>query len=217
LKTYKVRFNSTNFFFVVKSETVEDEGKGFSDDELDDMTLKEKRTESLCSRKSLSKSMSRDASVDSNCESLCSVNEEDYLSDDQSESGESLADILSKHGYDYKSLFTSLSKRLENGDLIKYKPPLIISQFDYVPPTINFISSDQKCNKKIFFLAFSSFSKLNEKNLDFKVTEMPEKLHKLLRWKMCSITPNIVKSTIARSNFKLANRKNILILFYLLF
>ena len=111
------------------------------------MTMKAKRTESLCSRKSLPKSMSRDASVDSNCESLCSVNEEDYMSDDQSESGESLADILTKYGYDYKSLFTVVSKRSENGDLVKYKPPLIISQFDFVPPTISFISSDQKCNE----------------------------------------------------------------------
>lgn len=37
---------------------------------------------------------------------------------------------------------------------------------------------------------------------------MPEKLQKLLRWKMCSITPNIVRSTIARSNFKIANRND---------
>lgn len=36
---------------------------------------------------------------------------------------------------------------------------------------------------------------------------MPEKLSKLCRWKMCSITPNIVRSTVARSNFKLANHK----------
>lgn len=94
--------------------------------------------------------MSRDASVDSNCESLTSVNEEDYISDDQSEIGESLTEILAKFGYDYKSLFTVVSKRLENGDLIKHKPPFMVSQFDFVPPTISFVSSDQKCNLLIW-------------------------------------------------------------------
>ena len=33
------------------------------------------------------------------------------------------------------------------------------------------------------------------------MSELPEFLKKLFRWKMCSITPNLVKATVIRSNF----------------
>ncbi len=94
--------------------------------------------------------MSRDQSVDSNCASLSSVNDEDdYLSDDQSESGDSsIQDVVSKYGYDFKNLFTIINKRSENGEMLKYNSPLKLSLFEYVPPTINFVTSDQRSNKK---------------------------------------------------------------------
>ena len=41
----------------------------------------------------------------------------------------------------------------------------------------------------------------------FLVSELPANLKKLLKWKMCSITPNIVRSTISRSNFSLSSQK----------
>lgn len=40
------------------------------------------------------------------------------------------------------------------------------------------------------------------------VTELPASLKKLLKWKMCSITPNIVRSTISRSQFSLSSAKS---------
>lgn len=36
---------------------------------------------------------------------------------------------------------------------------------------------------------------------------MPEYLRKILKWKMSSITPNVVKATLARSGFRVTNRK----------
>jgi tubulin polyglutamylase TTLL4 len=40
------------------------------------------------------------------------------------------------------------------------------------------------------------------------VNQLPESLRKLCKWKMCSITPNIVRATVARSNFRLSSGKN---------
>lgn len=110
----------------------------------DTTTLKETKPE----RKTLSKvSLSRDASLDSNCESLrSSEDEDDDLSDDLSESGESMNEVLQKYGYDFKQLFQTITKRNESGEMVEYKPPFIASQFDFVPPTINFVCSDYKCN-----------------------------------------------------------------------
>jgi tubulin polyglutamylase TTLL4 len=52
---------------------------------------------------------------------------------------------------------------------------------------------------------------LNINNFIFvinQVNELPESIKCLLKWKMCSITPNIVKSTINRSSFKFSTHKS---------
>ncbi len=53
-------------------------------------------------------------------------------------------DVLTEQ--DYSSLFTIINKLLENGNVEEYMPPLIKSQFEFVPPTINFIPSNKKCS-----------------------------------------------------------------------
>lgn len=66
--------------------------------------------------------------------------DEDYTITDSC----SLADILAKYGFDYKSLFTMSTKKLENGALVRLNPPLIGSLFVNVPPVINFITLEEK-------------------------------------------------------------------------
>lgn len=58
------------------------------------------------------------------------------------------------------------------------QPALIKSLFSNVPPYINFVSEDER------------------------VELLPWEFRRLLRWRMCSITPNIVKKTIERSGFR---------------
>lgn len=123
--------------------------------------------------------------------SIDSGEEEDQQEDNEEDENDcSLADNLQKFGYDYKSLLTVTFKKTENGTNIKLKPPLTASLFLNVPPTINFVTHDEK------------------------LSEMPESLKRLCKWKMCSITPNIVKATIARSNFRLAS--SLIFLFFVI-
>ncbi|XP_032234544.2 tubulin monoglutamylase TTLL4 isoform X2 [Nematostella vectensis] len=62
------------------------------------------------------------------------------------------------------------------------KPALTASLFAYVQPTIHFTVEGEK------------------------VESLPSDLRKLLRWKMSSITPNVVKQCIARSGFRPTKR-----------
>ncbi len=77
-------------------------------------------------------------------------NEEDFILEDQPEiiDGLILSNVMNEYTiYDYKSLFNTVSKRGKvSSKLVKYKPPLIKSQFDFVPPTINFVSEGEKSN-----------------------------------------------------------------------
>jgi hypothetical protein len=83
-----------------------------------------------------------------------SDDDDDDYEDDEEEEDDALhgedydnytvAEILAKFGYDYKSLFTVTTKKLDNGSLVKLKPPLILSQFFHVPPCINFVTSEGK-------------------------------------------------------------------------
>lgn len=41
----------------------------------------------------------------------------------------------------------------------------------------------------------------------FLVEKLPWEQRKLLRWKMCTVTPNIVKQTIVRSHFRVSKSK----------
>ncbi|XP_005485265.2 tubulin monoglutamylase TTLL4 isoform X1 [Zonotrichia albicollis] len=60
------------------------------------------------------------------------------------------------------------------------KPALVCSLFPNVPPTIYFSTRDEAVEK------------------------LPWEQRKLLRWKLCSVTPNIVKQTIGRSHFRVS-------------
>ncbi|NXO04899.1 TTLL4 polyglutamylase, partial [Rhinopomastus cyanomelas] len=64
------------------------------------------------------------------------------------------------------------------------KPALVCSLFPNVPPTIY-------------------FSTWNE-----RVEKLPWEQRKLLRWKICTVTPNIVKQTVGRSHFRVSKKSN---------
>uniref|UniRef100_A0A2K6GBH1 Tubulin tyrosine ligase like 4 n=1 Tax=Propithecus coquereli TaxID=379532 RepID=A0A2K6GBH1_PROCO len=64
------------------------------------------------------------------------------------------------------------------------RPALTYSLFPNVPPTIYFGTQDERVEK------------------------LPWEQRKLLRWKMSTVTPNIVKQTIGRSHFKISKRND---------
>ncbi|XP_010161103.1 tubulin polyglutamylase TTLL4 [Antrostomus carolinensis] len=64
------------------------------------------------------------------------------------------------------------------------KPALVSSLFPNVPPTIYFSTRDERVEK------------------------LPWEQRKLLRWKMCTVTPNIVKQTVGRSHFRVSKKSN---------
>ncbi|NXF11800.1 TTLL4 polyglutamylase, partial [Smithornis capensis] len=64
------------------------------------------------------------------------------------------------------------------------KPALVCSLFPNVPPTIYFSTRDETVEK------------------------LPWEQRKLLRWKMCRVTPNIVKQTVGRSHFTVSEKSN---------
>lgn len=76
-----------------------------------------------------------------------------------------------------------LTKSLSNPEKV-IRPALIYSLFPNVPPTIYFGTRDERVEK------------------------LPWEQRKLLRWKMSTVTPNIVKQTIGRSHFKISKRND---------
>ncbi|NWR26787.1 TTLL4 polyglutamylase, partial [Tachuris rubrigastra] len=64
------------------------------------------------------------------------------------------------------------------------KPALVCSLFPNVPPTIYFSTRDETVEK------------------------LPWEQRKLLRWKMCGVTPNIVRQTVCRSHFRVSKKSN---------
>ncbi|XP_027624139.1 tubulin polyglutamylase TTLL4 [Tupaia chinensis] len=76
-----------------------------------------------------------------------------------------------------------LTKPLSNHEKV-VRPALIYSLFPNVPPTIYFGTRDERVEK------------------------LPWEQRKLLRWKMSTVTPNIVKQTIGRSHFKISKRND---------
>lgn len=76
----------------------------------------------------------------------------------------------------------AVTKRLSDEKVVR--PALTYSLFPNVPPTIYFGTRDEKVEK------------------------LPWEQRKLLRWKMSTVTPNIVKQTIGRSHFKTSKRND---------
>ncbi|CAI9608611.1 unnamed protein product [Staurois parvus] len=70
-----------------------------------------------------------------------------------------------------------------NGDII-LKPALTPSLFPNIPPTLYFGTQDEK------------------------VELLPWAQRKLLKWKMSTVTPNIVKQTVARSHFRVTKKNH---------
>ncbi|NXP54525.1 TTLL4 polyglutamylase, partial [Heliornis fulica] len=64
------------------------------------------------------------------------------------------------------------------------KPALVCSIFPNVPPTIYFSTRDERVEK------------------------LPWEQRKLLRWKMCTVTPNIVKQIVGRSHFRVSKKSS---------
>ncbi|XP_055727890.1 tubulin polyglutamylase TTLL4 isoform X2 [Salvelinus fontinalis] len=64
------------------------------------------------------------------------------------------------------------------------KPALIPSMFPLIPPTLYFSTANQR------------------------VESLPPEQRKLLKWKMCTVTPTVVKHTIARSHFKVTQNSH---------
>uniref|UniRef100_A0A8C9BVX9 Tubulin tyrosine ligase like 4 n=1 Tax=Phocoena sinus TaxID=42100 RepID=A0A8C9BVX9_PHOSS len=75
-----------------------------------------------------------------------------------------------------------LTKPLSKEKVVR--PALIYSLFPNVPPTIYFGTPDERVEK------------------------LPWEQRKLLRWKMSTVTPNLVKQTIGRSHFKISKRND---------
>lgn len=76
----------------------------------------------------------------------------------------------------------ALTKPFSNEKVVR--PALIYSLFPNVPPTIYFGTREEKVEK------------------------LPWEQRKLLRWKMSTVTPNIVKQTIGRSHFKVSKKND---------
>ncbi|XP_042698940.1 tubulin monoglutamylase TTLL4 isoform X3 [Chrysemys picta bellii] len=112
----------------------------------------------------------------------CSQDEEE----EEGESDSSSVTGLSPNGsvaLISRNCLECLTQPLEAQERI-LKPALICSLFPTVPPTIYFSTRDEKVEK------------------------LPWEQRKLLRWKMSTVTPNIVKQTIGRSHFKVSKKNS---------
>ncbi|XP_047193003.1 tubulin polyglutamylase TTLL4 isoform X4 [Scophthalmus maximus] len=73
---------------------------------------------------------------------------------------------------------------LEAEDVPEERPALVPSLFPLIPPTLYFSTAREK------------------------VELLPAEQRRLLKWKMSTVTPNVVKNTIARSHFKVTKKSH---------
>ncbi|XP_075789074.1 tubulin monoglutamylase TTLL4 isoform X2 [Pelodiscus sinensis] len=112
----------------------------------------------------------------------CSQDEEE----EEGESDSSSVTGLSPNGsvaLISRNCIACLAQPLEAPERI-LKPPLVCSLFPNMPPTLYFSTRDERVEK------------------------LPWEQRKLLRWKMSTVTPNIVKQTIGRSHFKVSKKNS---------
>ncbi|XP_061089419.1 tubulin polyglutamylase TTLL4 [Conger conger] len=122
----------------------------------------------------------------------------------EEEEEEELADEMEGHcsgddndGFDCSSVdnfssatSTGVSSNIEDPDTpvleedVVLKPALVPSLFPHTPPTLYFGTAKER------------------------VEMLPDEQRKLLKWKMSSVTPNVVKHTVARSHFKATKRSH---------
>ncbi|XP_015490254.1 tubulin polyglutamylase TTLL4 isoform X1 [Parus major] len=111
----------------------------------------------------------------------CSQEEyEDSDSDTSSDADVSSSDSVTPVS---RNCIECLAQPAEAQDKV-LKPALVCSLFPNVPPTIYFSTRDETVEK------------------------LPWEQRKLLRWKICRVTPNIVKQTIGRSHFRVSKKSN---------
>ncbi|NXQ08586.1 TTLL4 polyglutamylase, partial [Vidua macroura] len=112
-----------------------------------------------------------------------SCSQEEYEDSDSDASSD--ADVLSSSSVIpvSRNCIECLAQSAEAQDKV-LKPALVCSLFPNVPPTIYFSTRDETVEK------------------------LPWEQRKLLRWKMCSVTPNIVKQTIGRSHFRVSKKNS---------
>ncbi|EHA97578.1 Tubulin polyglutamylase TTLL4 [Heterocephalus glaber] len=112
----------------------------------------------------------------------CSSHDENEEEGDSecSSSAVSPGDSVAKISWSCEEIVT---KSLSNSEKV-VRPALIYSLFPNVPPTIYFGTRDERVEK------------------------LPWEQRKLLRWKMSTVTPNVVKQTIGRSHFKISKRND---------
>ncbi|XP_041329441.1 tubulin polyglutamylase TTLL4 [Pyrgilauda ruficollis] len=112
-----------------------------------------------------------------------SCSQEEYEDSDSDASSD--ADVLSSSnvGPASRNCIECLAQPAEAQDKV-LKPALVCSLFPNVPPTLYFSTRDETVEK------------------------LPWEQRKLLRWKMCRVTPNIVKQTIGRSHFRVSKKSS---------
>ncbi|NXR93963.1 TTLL4 polyglutamylase, partial [Hypocryptadius cinnamomeus] len=112
-----------------------------------------------------------------------SCSQEEYEDSDSDASSD--ADVLSSSNVTpaSRTCIECLAQPAEAQDKV-LKPALVCSLFPNVPPTIYFSTRDETVEK------------------------LPWEQRKLLRWKMCRVTPNIVKQTIGRSHFRVSKKSS---------
>ena len=81
------------------------------------------------------------------------------------------------------------------------KSGFIPSLFANVPPTIRFCTESQRSKITAFIVPLIVYSRRR------LVEQLPLPLRKMMKWKMSTITPNIVKNTVIRSGFRLIGGK----------
>ncbi|XP_037999094.1 tubulin polyglutamylase TTLL4 [Motacilla alba alba] len=112
-----------------------------------------------------------------------SCSQEEFEDSDSDASSD--ADVLSSSSVTpaSRNCIECLAQPSEAQDKV-LKPALVCSLFPNVPPTIYFSTRDETVEK------------------------LPWEQRKLLRWKMCRVTPNIVKQTIGRSHFRVSKKSS---------
>jgi hypothetical protein len=79
--------------------------------------------------------------------------DEDYDDGDVSNcDSASIGDPIAKFGFDYKTLLTPIKKKNDNGSVVELRPPLNASLFFNTPPTINFVTHQEKCKQILITL-----------------------------------------------------------------
>ncbi|CAF2620766.1 unnamed protein product [Rotaria sp. Silwood2] len=107
------------------------------------------------------------------------MEDEEYeaeLEEESVRSSESDVDIDNGFPLDPALLLSDKTRRVGNTEV---KSGLIPSLFNNVPPTIRFCTENQR------------------------IEPLPLPLRKMMKWKMSTITPNVVKNTVTRSGFRL--------------